>query len=139
MLEAYAMTEASHQMTSNLFDKEHGRLVGSVGKPTGNLELFILDQEGNRAEKNVPGEICIRGPSVMKGYLNNQDANQKAFTRDGFLRTGDQGLQTSEGFIRITGRIKELINKVRQGLLIGTIWYPAFCYSAFFKCMQDTV
>lgn len=109
VLEAYAMTEAAHQMTSNPFPPAK-RKPGSVGIGQG-VEVKILDQEGKEMPQGKEGEISIRGTNVTKGYLNNDKANREAFTDNGFFRTGDQGLQDEEGYVIITGRIKELINK----------------------------
>lgn len=110
VLEAYAMTEAAHQMTSNPLPKNGKRQPGSVGVGQG-VEVKILDQEGNEVAQGSEAEICIRGENVTKGYLNNEKANKESFTKDGFFRTGDQGKKDKDGYVIITGRIKELINK----------------------------
>lgn len=86
------------------------RFPGSVGVGHG-VEIKILDGEGKEVPFGKEAEICIRGPNVTKGYLNNPEANKTAFTAEGYFRTGDQGTQDKEGYVRITGRIKELINK----------------------------
>lgn len=109
VLEAYAMTEAAHQMTSNPLPPNK-RQPGSVGIGQG-VEVKILDQEGNEVAQGKEAEICIRGENVTKGYLNNDKANRESFTKDGFFRTGDQGKKDPDGYVIITGRIKELINK----------------------------
>lgn len=109
VLEAYAMTEAAHQMTSNPLPPGK-RQPGSVGIGQG-VEVKILDQEGKEVAQGSEAEICIRGENVTKGYLNNDKANQESFTKDGFFRTGDQGKKDKDGYVIITGRIKELINK----------------------------
>lgn len=109
VLEAYAMTEAAHQMTSNPLPPGK-RMPGSVGIGQG-VEVKILDQDGNEVVQGREAEICIRGDNVTKGYLNNPAANASSFTKDGFFRTGDQGKKDPDGYIIITGRIKELINK----------------------------
>ncbi|OCL09315.1 acetyl-CoA synthetase-like protein [Glonium stellatum] len=109
VLEAYAMTEAAHQMTSNPLPPGK-RQPGSVGIGQG-VEVKILDQEGNEVSQGVEAEICIRGENVTKGYLNNPEANKSSFTKGGFFRTGDQGKKDKDGYVIITGRIKELINK----------------------------
>lgn len=109
VLEAYAMTEASHQMTSNPLPPGK-RMPGSVGIGQG-VEIKILDGEGNEVPQGSEAEICIRGENVTKGYLNNPEANKSSFTKGGFFRTGDQGKQDQDGYVIITGRIKELINK----------------------------
>ncbi|KAI9027349.1 hypothetical protein CLU79DRAFT_741481 [Phycomyces nitens] len=107
VLEAYAMTEASHQMTSNPLPKFGPHKPGSVGLGQG-VEVVILDDEGN---PTIEGEVCIRGANVTHGYLNNPEATQKSFTKDGYFRTGDQGKKDKDGYLVLTGRIKELINR----------------------------
>ena len=109
VLEAYAMTEAAHQMTTNPLPPAK-RFPGSVGLGHG-VEVAILNDAGSEVPRGKEGEICIRGPNVTKGYLNNPSANASSFTSSGFFRTGDQGTMDAQGYIRITGRIKELINK----------------------------
>ncbi|RAL16474.1 acyl--CoA ligase [Aspergillus homomorphus CBS 101889] len=109
VLEAYAMTEAAHQMTSNPLPPAK-RQPGSVGLGQG-VEVRILDAEGNEVPQGQEAEICVRGDNVTKGYLNNPEANKSSFTKDGFFRTGDQGKKDADGYVIITGRIKELINK----------------------------
>ena len=109
VLEAYAMTEAAHQMTSNPLPPGN-RYPGSVGIGQG-VEVKILDQEGEEVQQGSEAEICIRGENVTKGYLNNAEANRTSFTKDGFFRTGDQGKKDANGYVIITGRIKELIYK----------------------------
>lgn len=109
VLEAYAMTEAAHQMTSNPLPPAK-RQPGSVGIGQG-VEVKILDQSGKEVPQGSEAEICIRGENVTKGYLNNPEANKSSFTAEGFFRTGDQGKKDKDGYVIITGRIKELINK----------------------------
>ena len=103
------MTEAAHQMTSNPLPPAK-RLPGSVGIGQG-VEVTVLDQEGTEVSQGVEAEICIRGENVTHGYLNNPEANRTSFTKEGFFRTGDQGKLDQDGYVIITGRIKELINK----------------------------
>jgi acyl-CoA synthetase (AMP-forming)/AMP-acid ligase II len=109
VLEAYAMTEAAHQMTSNPLPPAQ-RKPGSVGIGQG-VEIKILDDAGDEVPQGKEAEICIRGENVTTGYLNNPSANASSFTKGGFFRTGDQGKQDADGYVIITGRIKELINK----------------------------
>jgi oxalate---CoA ligase len=109
VLEAYAMTEAAHQMTSNPLPPAK-RKPGSVGLGQG-VEIKILDEAGDELAQGKEGEICIKGENVTKGYLNNPTANSTAFAKGGFFRTGDQGRKDEDGYVVITGRIKELINK----------------------------
>ena len=109
VLEAYAMTEGAHQMTSNPLPPAK-RFPGSVGIGQG-VNVKILDGNGTEMPQGQEAEICVRGENVTKGYLNNPEANKTSFTSDGFFRTGDQGKQEEGGYVIITGRIKELINK----------------------------
>ncbi len=105
-LEAYGMTEASHQMASNPLPPGD-RFVGSVGMGTG-TDLAIADDHGAFLPAGAVGEVCIRGPGVTPGYLANSEANEASFF-DGWFRTGDQGVLDGSGYLRLTGRIKELI------------------------------
>lgn len=108
LIEAYGMTEAAHQMASNPLP-ERVRKPGTVGIPTG-LEISIIDETGRHLTPGSIGEVVIRGPSVTAGYQNNPDANAKAFS-DGWFRTGDQGVIDPDGYLRLTGRLKEIINR----------------------------
>lgn len=110
VLEAYAMTEAAHQMTSNPLPHKGKRQPGSVGVGQG-VEIKILNEQGEEVAQGKEAEICIKGENVTKGYLNNPSANATAFHKNGFFRTGDQGKKDPDGYVIITGRIKELINK----------------------------
>lgn len=110
VLEAYAMTEASHQMTSNNLPPGK-RKPGTVGQPQG-VEVVILDDKDNILPQGSIGEVSIRGENVTPGYANNPKANKENFTaRENYFRTGDQGYFDPEGFLVLTGRLKELINK----------------------------
>lgn len=108
VLEAYAMTEASHQMTSNPLPPA-SRLPGSVGRGT-NVEVSIMDESGNLLSSGTAGEVVVRGPNVTRGYHNNTEANAQSFTR-GWFRTGDRGVLDANGYLTLIGRIKELINR----------------------------
>ena len=105
MLEAYGMTEASHQMSSNPLPPA-ARLPGSVGVPTG-TEIAIADRAGTLLPDGSAGEVVIRGPGVMSGYVNNPAATAEAFFGDWF-RTGDQGV-LRDGYLSLSGRLKEMI------------------------------
>jgi acyl-CoA synthetase (AMP-forming)/AMP-acid ligase II len=110
VLEAYGMTEASHQMSSSPMPPGE-RIPGTVGKATG-VQVAIMDMEakGDLQKANGIGEIVIKGDNVMHGYNNNPEANAEAFV-DGWFRTGDQGFLSDAGYLTLTGRIKELINR----------------------------
>jgi acyl-CoA synthetase (AMP-forming)/AMP-acid ligase II len=103
MLEAYGMTEASHQMTSNPLPPGR-RVPGSVGVPSG-VEIRLVD--GSGADVEV-GEVVIRGPGVTPGYLANPQANAESFFGEGWFRTGDRG-RLDGGYLWLEGRIKEMI------------------------------
>jgi acyl-CoA synthetase (AMP-forming)/AMP-acid ligase II len=108
VVEAYGMTEASHQMASNPLPPA-ARFAGSVGIAAG-PEIAIMDENGGLLAAGELGEIVIRGRNVTKGYEANPEANAKAFT-NGWFRTGDQGVIDRDGYLRLTGRLKELINR----------------------------
>ncbi|XP_061354273.1 oxalate--CoA ligase [Gastrolobium bilobum] len=109
VLEAYAMTEASHLMASNPLPEDGPHKAGSVGKPVGQ-EMAILSETGRVLEAESNGEVCIRGPNVTKAYKNNLDANTTAF-QFGWFHTGDLGYFDPDGYLHLVGRIKELINR----------------------------
>jgi acyl-CoA synthetase (AMP-forming)/AMP-acid ligase II/acetyltransferase-like isoleucine patch superfamily enzyme/acyl carrier protein len=108
VIEAYSMTEASHQMVSNPLAPRR-RKPGSVGLPAG-PEVAIMDEAGNLLRQGEIGEVVIRGANVTLGYENNPKANEAAFT-NGWFRTGDQGRFDAEGYLFLTGRLKEIINQ----------------------------
>ena len=105
LLEAYGMTEASHQMSSNPLPPRR-RVPGSVGVSTG-TEIRVVDERGADVPEGSAGEVVIRGPGVTTGYLANPAANTESF-RDGWFRTGDRGVLDG-GYLRLEGRIKEMI------------------------------
>jgi acyl-CoA synthetase (AMP-forming)/AMP-acid ligase II len=108
VIESYGMTEAAHQMTSNPLPPR-ARRAGSVGIAAG-PEVAILDDRAQPLPRGRAGEVCIRGPNVTPGYVGNPAANAAAFI-DGWFRTGDQGVIDHEGYLTITGRLKEIINR----------------------------
>jgi acyl-CoA synthetase (AMP-forming)/AMP-acid ligase II len=108
VIEAYGMTEASHQVTSNPLPPGV-RKSGSVGPGT-NVDVAIMDESGKHLQVGAQGEVVVRGETVMHGYYHNPEANKAAFI-NGWFRTGDLGILDSDGYLRITGRIKELINR----------------------------
>jgi acyl-CoA synthetase (AMP-forming)/AMP-acid ligase II/acyl carrier protein len=108
VIEGYGMTEAAHQMASNPLPPGR-RKPGSVGRAAG-PEIAILGESGQLVAPGVCGEVVIRGPNVMGGYDRNPQANAAAFS-GGWFRTGDQGYLDEDGYLFITGRVKELINR----------------------------
>lgn len=108
VIESYGMTEASHQMASNPLPPAQ-RKPGSVGRSAG-PEIAIMAESGQLLPAGEMGEIVIRGPNVTRGYANNPAANATAFVK-GWFRTGDQGYLDPEGYLFISGRLKEIINR----------------------------
>ncbi len=108
VIESYGMTEAAHQMASNPLPPQ-ARKPGSVGLAAG-PEVAILDEEWRALPRGEVGEVAVRGPNVTPAYEANPEANAKSFL-DGWFRTGDQGVLDEEGYLRLTGRIKEQINR----------------------------
>lgn len=108
VIESYGMTEASHQMASNPLPPRP-RKPGSVGVAAG-PDIAIMDETGTLLPAGQTGEIVIRGANVTRGYRNNPLANRSAFT-SGWFRTGDEGYLDADGYLFITGRIKEMINR----------------------------
>jgi acyl-CoA synthetase (AMP-forming)/AMP-acid ligase II len=102
------MTEASHQMASNPLPPAP-RKAGSVGVGVG-VDVGIMDDAGTMLAQGERGEVVVRGGNVVDGYENNPEANAVAFT-NGWFRTGDQGYLDADGYLALTGRLKELINR----------------------------
>ena len=109
IVETMGITETAAQMLSNPLDKELHKL-GSPGIAFGN-EVRVADAEGREASSGEESEVQVRGQNVMQGYLKNPEATREAFTPDGWYRTGDLGKMDEDGFVFITGRLKELIIK----------------------------
>jgi acyl-CoA synthetase (AMP-forming)/AMP-acid ligase II len=140
-VEAYGMTEASHQMTSNPLPPRH-RKAGSVGVGAG-LRISVLDKEGNHLGTNERGEVAIQGASVFRGYENNPEANARAFS-NGWFRTGDQGMLDQDGYLHLTGRIKDII--IRGGENVAPhevdevlLKHPAVAAAVTFGCAHPTL
>jgi acyl-CoA synthetase (AMP-forming)/AMP-acid ligase II len=108
LVEAYGMTEASHQMASNPLPPGERR-PGSVGCSAG-ADIRIVDSTWESLPTAAVGEVVVRGPGLVDGYLNNAEATAESF-RDGWFRTGDSGSLDEDGYLRLAGRIKELINR----------------------------
>jgi acyl-CoA synthetase (AMP-forming)/AMP-acid ligase II len=140
-VEAYGMTEAAHQMTSNPLPPRH-RIAGSVGVGTG-LRVRIMDKDGNSLENSQVGEIAIQGANVFRGYENNPEANARAFVT-GWFRTGDQGYLDEDCYLHLTGRMKDII--IRGGENIAPhevdeilLKHPAVAAAVAFGCAHPTL
>ena len=118
VIEAYGMTEAAHQLASNPL-RAGGQRPGSVGLPTGS-DIAIMTASGRVVAGGVVGEIVVRGETVTRGYEANSEANRAAFV-DGWLRTGDQGYFDADGYLFLTGRLKELINRGGEKIAPGEV------------------
>ena len=109
LVETMGITETAAPILSNPLNPKAHR-IGSPGKSCGN-EVRIADEHNSELDRGCEGEIQIRGHNVMKGYLKDADKTDEAFTSDGWYRTGDLGKMDEDGYIFVTGRIKELIIK----------------------------
>jgi len=107
LCEGYGLTESSPVLCCNPLDGNEQ--LGTIGMPMPSTEIKIMKEDGTEAEIGEPGEICGRGPQVMKGYLGRPEATAETITKDGWLRTGDIGLIQEDGFIRIVDRKKDMI------------------------------
>ncbi|MQF48590.1 AMP-binding protein [SAR202 cluster bacterium AC-647-N09_OGT_505m] len=140
VLEAYGMTEASHQMSSNPLPPGN-RLPSSVGKGTG-VSIAIMDESGALQPPGIRGEVVIQGPNVIRGYEDNPEANSTSFT-DGWFRTGDEGVVDSEGYLTLSGRLKEIINRSGEKISPQEIdevllSHPAVAEAVAFGVMSTT-
>jgi long-chain acyl-CoA synthetase len=107
LVEAYGLTEASPAVASNPLDIEE--FTGSIGLPLPSTEIAIRDELGNDLPVEEVGELCVRGPQIMKGYWRRPDETSQVLMGDGFLRTGDMAKITEKGFIHIVDRKKDMI------------------------------
>ncbi|MFJ2240603.1 FadD7 family fatty acid--CoA ligase [Streptomyces sp. NPDC087859] len=109
LLSAYGMTESSHQAASEPLPGRGALKHGSVGRPTG-VEIRVLDRGGRACPVGVEGELWVHGPTVARGYLGDREETAYTFV-GGWLRTGDLGTLDADGYLSLTGRIKNLINR----------------------------
>ncbi len=107
MIEGWGMSETCAIGTNNPVIST--TFSGNIGLPLPGIDIAIKDDEGNSLPQGESGEICIRGPNVMTGYYNQPEENAKAFTPDGFMRTGDIGIMDPQGYTRIIDRKKDMI------------------------------
>ncbi len=135
VIEAYGMTEASHQMASNPLNGK--RKSGSVGKAAG-PRIALLKDSKVYTESGIEGEIVIKGENVTKSYRNNDLANKESFF-DGWFRTGDLGTFDNEGFLFISGRIKEVINKGGEKISPKEIDEALMKHPAIFQAVSFSI
>ena len=107
--EGYGLSETSPIITINTPEQRH---VGSVGRPIGGVTVYIVDEEGNALPPGEEGEICCVGPNVMRGYFKNKEATDEVITvapdgKSRMFHTGDLGRMDDDGWVRVTGRLKE--------------------------------
>lgn len=107
LIEGYGLTEASPIVCCNPFDAK--AFSGKLGLPVPSTEVAILDEQGNEVPLGELGEICVRGPQVMRGYWNAPGETARVFTGDGWLRTGDIGCMDARGFVEFHDRRKDVI------------------------------
>jgi len=106
----YGATEGMTTITRTTDDLE--TICTTVGRPTCPYDTYkVIDKDGNELPPNTQGELVLKGPGVFTGYYNNPEENKEAFTKDGFFRTGDVAKIDEKGYITLTGRIKEMINR----------------------------
>lgn len=105
--EGYGLSETSPILCINPLSVSH--FTESCGLPVSSTDIKLLDDDGNEVPEGGAGEICASGPQIMRGYWNNDEANRAAFTPDGYFRTGDVGVFTPEGFLRIVDRKKDMV------------------------------
>jgi len=107
VLEGYGLSETSPVLTLN--PPFVGRFTGTTGLPFPSTDIKLIDKEGREVPVGTAGEICAKGPQVMRGYWQKPEANAEAFTADGYFRTGDVGVFDAQGFLKIVDRIKDMI------------------------------
>jgi long-chain acyl-CoA synthetase len=107
LIEAYGLTETSPAATMNPLDMPEYN--GCIGLPISSTEVTIRDDDGKDLPMGEPGELCIRGPQVMKGYWNRPDETAKVIMTDGYLRTGDVAIMDANGYFKIVDRKKDMI------------------------------
>ena len=131
IIETMGLTETGAQILSNPLPPGK-RKIGSPGKAVGN-EVIIADDQQNQVAAMVTGEILIRGANVMQGYLHQPEETAKTITTDGWLRTGDLGHMDDDGYVFVTGRMKELIIKGGENIAPAKLTKPYWNIIAFLK------
>lgn len=136
VIEAYGMTEAAHQMCSNPLPPAPHKF-GTVG-PAAGPEVAIMDDAGKLLPAGASGEIVIRGANVTVGYENNPTANDRSFT-SGWFRTGDLGKMDTDGYLTITGRIKEIINRGGEKIAPREVEEALLDHPAISQCVAFAI
>jgi long-chain acyl-CoA synthetase len=108
ILEGYGLSETSPVVCSN--PPDHKAWNGSIGLPLPGTDVSLRDDEGREVARGEPGELCVKGPQVMRGYWNNGVATGEVMTADGYLRTGDVAVMDERGYFRIVDRKKDMIS-----------------------------
>lgn len=129
--EGYGMTEAAPTVTYNHY---YRHVVGSVGTEVPGIEVQIRDPEGNRLAQGKEGEICARGPNIMKGYLDNPEATRQAFWENGWFRSGDVGLFDEDGYLYIVDRIKDMIITGGENVYSTEVEEVLYTHSSVLEC-----
>ncbi|WP_175330091.1 AMP-binding protein [Candidatus Ichthyocystis hellenicum] len=124
--EAYGLTETSPAVCC--MPMSNSKFKSSIGVPIPSTDVILLDEDDNIVQAGIPGEICVKGPQVMKGYWGSEEETKKAFTSDGYLRTGDIAIMDDEGFFRIVDRKKDVI------IVSGFNVYPSEIEEILVKC-----
>ncbi len=132
IIETMGLTETAAPVFSNPIDPTK-RKFGSVGQPVGN-EARIVGLDGSAVPRGASGEIMVRGDNVMKGYYKAPDLTGRAVTSDGWLHTGDMGHMDEDGFVFVTGRLKELIIKGGENIAPKEIDEVLYCHPAVLDC-----
>ena len=126
VITGYGLTETG-TATSTSADDDFETVATTVGRPRPGFELRIVDADGKEVPMGEPGEVIVKGPTVMAGYLDDPDATAAALSEDGWLRTGDLGLLDERGYLRIVGRIKDMF------IVGGFNVYPAEVENALLR------
>jgi long-chain acyl-CoA synthetase len=125
VLEGYGLSETTAIASFNRPDRE--RKPGTIGQPVDGMEMKLVDEDGNEVPQGEVGEILVRGPTVMKGYWNRDEATAETLDADGWLRTGDMGTMDEDGYYSVVDRKKEMI--IRGGFNV----YPREIEEAMYE------
>ncbi|MCR6476122.1 AMP-binding protein [Variovorax sp. ZS18.2.2] len=132
ILEGYGLSETSPIVSANPLQML--RYTGTTGLPLPSTDVRLLDASGLDVEIGQPGEVCVRGPQVMRGYWRKPEANVAAFTGDGYFRTGDIGVFDDEGFLRIVDRKKDMVIVSGFNVYPNEVEAVAAEYPGVFEC-----